>query len=204
MIGRIRGQLVDKTTQDVLVEAGGVGYEISLTLPAWFALGETGSSVEIWTHFVVREDAQLLFGFQNPLERQMFRELIRVSGVGPKVALAVLSGLEPIRLLSAVRDQDAVALTRVPGIGKKTAERLVMELKDRMGRFEAAYQLSAPSAGSILAPLTPVLEDAALALQALGYGTAECRRLLKQVPEDCASVEDAVRIALRTAHRGHQ
>lgn len=198
MIGHIRGVLLDKTSHDVLVEAGSVGYEISLTMPAWFELGEVGQEVSIWCHLVVREDVQQLFGFRDKDERLMFRELIRISGIGPKVALAILSSMDISSLIAAIRDNQVATLTKIPGIGKKTAERLVIELQDRLKKLD----FSAPSVGqSELVESAPKgnqnLEEAEQALTTLGYKSSDAKRMLKSIPADCDSVEEMVRHALR-------
>ena len=198
MIGHIRGVLLDKTTNDVLVEAGGVGYEISLTMPAWFALGETGQEVSIWSHLVVREDVQQLFGFSNKDERLMFRELIRISGIGPKVAQAILSGMDISGLIDAITNNDVAKLVKLPGIGKKTAERLVIELQDRLKNLEFA-EVNISSAAIQVAPAeSRQIEEAEQALIALGYKASDTKRMLKSLPKDCESVEDMVRFALRS------
>jgi holliday junction DNA helicase RuvA len=149
MIARLRGTLVDKTPSRIVVDAGGVGYDVQIPLSTFYPLGETGSDVVLRVHTHVREDVIALFGFATPLEHDLFERLIAINGVGPKLALAVLSGIEPLELIRAVRDQDVVRLTRIPGVGKKTAERIGLEMKDRLpiapdaagqGRSEAAAE----------------------------------------------------------------
>ena len=203
MIGHIRGILLDKTTHEVLVEAGGIGYEVSLTMPAWFALGESNQEVSIWCHMVVREDAQQLYGFSNKDERLMFRELIRISGIGPKVAQAILSGMDITDLINAIRNNEVAALVKMPGIGKKTAERLIIELQDRLQQLDFAenqIDLASPSLSSESAG-NRQLEEAEQALMALGYKSSDTKRMLKSLPVDCQSVEDMVRFALRSGTR---
>lgn len=199
MIGHISGVLKDKTSNEVLVDAGGVGYEISLTMPAWFEIGEIGEQVNIWCHLVVREDAQQLFGFRDKDERLMFRELIRISGIGPKVAQAILSAMDLPQLLSAISDDQVAVLVKIPGIGKKTAERLVIELKDRLAQldFGAAMDVQRPSTeGNGM--VSQQQEEALQALSSLGYKPADAKRMLDSVSSDCDSVEDLVRQALRS------
>ena len=198
MIGHISGVLKDKTSNEVLVEAGGVGYEISLTMPAWFEIGELGDQVGVWCHLVVREDVQQLFGFRDKDERLMFRELIRISGIGPKVAQAILSAMDLPQLLAAIRDDQVAVLVKIPGIGKKTAERLVIELKDRLGQldFGAVLEGQAPAVDAPMA--NQQQEEALQALTTLGYKSADAKRMLQSVSSDCESVEDMVRAALRS------
>lgn len=198
MIGHISGVLKDKTSNEVLVEAGGVGYEISLTMPAWFEIGELGDQVSVWCHLVVREDVQQLFGFRDKDERLMFRELIRISGIGPKVAQAILSAMDLPQLLAAIRDDQVAVLVKIPGIGKKTAERLVIELKDRLGQldFGAVLEGQAPAVDAPMA--NQQQEEALQALTTLGYKSADAKRMLQSVSSDCDSVEDMVRAALRS------
>ncbi len=198
MIGHISGVLKDKTSNEVLVEAGGVGYEISLTMPAWFEIGELGDQVSVWCHLVVREDVQQLFGFRDKDERLMFRELIRISGIGPKVAQAILSAMDLPQLLAAIRDDQVAVLVKIPGIGKKTAERLVIELKDRLGQldFGAVLEGQAPAVDAPMA--NQQQEEALQALTTLGYKSADAKRMLQLVSSDCDSVEDMVRAALRS------
>jgi Holliday junction DNA helicase RuvA len=132
MIARLRGTLVDKTPSRIVVDAGGVGYDVQIPLSTFYPLGEPGSNVVLRIHTHVREDVIALYGFATPLEHDLFERLIAINGVGPKLALAVLSGIEPAELIRAVRDQDVVRLTRIPGVGKKTAERIGLEMKDRL------------------------------------------------------------------------
>ena len=198
MIGHIRGTLLDKTTNDVLVEAGGVGYEISLTMPAWFDLDEIGQEVSIWSHLVVREDVQQLFGFRNKDERLMFRELIRISGIGPKVAQAILSGMDIARLIDAISNNEVATLVKLPGIGKKTAERLVIELQDRLKNLDLSEVDIKAAATQAIPAESRQIEEAEQALMALGYKASDTKRMLKSLPKDCESVEDMVRFALRS------
>jgi Holliday junction DNA helicase RuvA len=202
LIGHIRGVLLDKTTQEVLVEAGGVGYEISLTMPAWYDLADVLQEVSIWTHLVVREDVQQLYGFRDKDERLMFRELIRVSGIGPKVAQAILSGMEISDLISAIRNDEVAALVKMPGIGKKTAERLIIELQDRLKLLDFGGAVGAQTDMVGSAPnANRQVEEAEQALVALGYKSVDTKRMLKSLPSDCKTAEDMVRFALRSGNR---
>ncbi len=191
MIGRLRGTLVAKQPPQVLVEAAGVGYEVDVPMSTFYALPALGSEVTLLTHLVVREDAHLLYGFATDRERATFRELLRISGVGPKVALAVLSGLSTDDLARAVAMQDTALLTRVPGIGKKTAERLLLELKGRLAdALPGAGGATAGGAGA----------DVMAALVALGYNEREAAAAVKTLP-DGASVEEGIRAALKALAR---
>ena len=189
MIGRISGRLVDKHPPQVMVECGGVAYEIDVPMSTFYNLPRTGDEVVLLTHLVVREDAHLLFGFLTGAERCAFRQLLKISGVGPKVALAVLSGLSVDDLAAAVASQDAVRLTKVPGIGKKTAERLVLELRDRL-----SFAPAAPGAGDAAGAARA---DVANALLALGYNEREAQAAVKQLPADLP-LADAIRQALKS------
>jgi Holliday junction DNA helicase RuvA len=190
MIGRIRGTIVSKHPPQVLIDAHGVGYEVDVPMSSYCDLPEIGHDVTVLTHMVVREDAQLLYGFLTENERGAFRELIKISGVGPRIALAVLSGLSVDQLVSAVSTQQAGLLTRVPGIGKKTAERLILELKGRLGEAISA----APSAQ------TPAASDVLHALLALGYSEREANAAARAVPAG-VSVSEGIRLALRELSR---
>jgi Holliday junction DNA helicase RuvA len=191
MIGRIAGRLLEKNPPEVLVEAGGVGYEIDVPMSTFYNLPSTGESVSLLTHLVVREDAHQLFGFLTAAERQAFRQLIRISGVGSRTALAVLSGMSVGELAQAVTLQEAGRLTRIPGIGKKTAERLLLELKGKLGA-----ELGAPATGS----LGEAQGDIAQALQALGYNEREAQAALKALPPD-VGVSDGIKLALKALSR---
>ena len=186
MIGRISGTLVEKNPPQVVVVSHGVGYEIDVPMSTFYHLPRTGEEVELLTHLVVREDAHLLFGFLTAGERGAFRQLLRISGVGPKVALSVLSGLSVEDLSRAVASGDAARLTKVPGVGKKTAERLVLELRDR---------LPAP-AGATRADAAPANGDVVNALLGLGYNEREAQAAVKQLPADL-QLADAIRLALK-------
>jgi Holliday junction DNA helicase RuvA len=188
MIGRIAGTLLEKNPPQVLIDANGVGYEIDVPMSTFYNLPELGGKVTLFTHLVVREDAHLLFGFATEAERKAFRQLLKVSGVGARTALAVLSGLSVGDLAQSVTMQDAGRLQKVPGIGKKTAERLLLELKGKLGvEFASAVDVHRlPTAGS----------DVLNALLALGYNDKEALAATKQLPAD-VTVADGIRQALR-------
>jgi Holliday junction DNA helicase RuvA len=186
VIGRIVGELVEKNPPQVIVVCHGVGYEIDVPMSTFYHLPRTGESVSLLTHMVVREDAHLLFGFLSAAERTAFRQLLKISGVGPKVALSVLSGLSVDDLAVAVASQDAARLTKVPGVGKKTAERLVLELRDKL-----------PLAVSIARPdASPASGDVVNALLGLGYNEREAASAVKQLGADLP-LADAIRQALK-------
>lgn len=188
MIGRIEGKLLEKNPPFILVDVHGVGYEISVPMSTFYNLPDSGKNVVLLTHFVVREDAQLLYGFLTAAERSAFRELIKVSGIGARTALSVLSGLSVDALCQAVTQQDTAALTRVPGIGKKTAERLVLELKGKLGA-DLGGLVSTAGASS-------AKSDVISALIALGYSEREAAAAVRKLPDDI-SVSDGIREALK-------
>ncbi|GIL06519.1 Holliday junction branch migration protein RuvA [Betaproteobacteria bacterium PRO7] len=189
MIGRLSGTLLEKNPPAVVVDVGGVAYEVDVPMSTFYNLGAVGERVTLLTHLVVREDAHLLFGFGTASERNAFRELIRISGVGARTALAVLSGLSVDELAQAVTLQESGRLTKIPGIGKKTAERLLLELKGKLGAaLEGAGAAAARSdAGA----------DVLRALTALGYSEKEAMLAVKQVPPG-TGVSDGIRIALKS------
>ncbi|MDP2834676.1 MAG: Holliday junction branch migration protein RuvA [Pseudomonadota bacterium] len=192
MIGRLAGTLLEKQPPQIVVDVAGVGYEVDVPMSSFYNLPATGEKVSLFTHFVVREDVQQLFGFLTQKERAAFRELIRISGVGPKLALSVLSGLSVDDLASCIVLQDAGRLTKVPGIGKKTAERLLLELKGKLAD-------ALPQTGAGLAVAT-VANDALNALLALGYSDKEALPALKQLPEGL-SLEESIRQSLKLLAR---
>lgn len=188
MIGRIQGRLIESNPPHILVDVHGVGYEIDVPMSTFYSLPNLGSEVTLLTHMIVREDAQLLYGFLTAEERETFRILLKVSGIGARTALAVLSGLSVADLVNAVALQDAAILTRVPGIGKKTAERLILELKDKLtGALPSATGLTA---------MNSVTSDIINALIGLGYTDREARAAVKKLPDD-VSVSDGIRMALQ-------
>lgn len=191
MIGRLHGKLIEKNPPQVLVDVGGVGYEVDVPMSTFCNLPADGSEITLLTHFIVREDAQLLYGFATAAERQTFRALIRISGVGPRIALAVLSGMSAQDLADAVEQGNATLLTRVPGIGKKTAERLVLELKGKLSG--SAF---APAGGAASAAQA----DIASALMALGYSEREAQASVRALPAD-VTVSEGIRLALKTLAR---
>jgi holliday junction DNA helicase RuvA len=193
VIGRLTGLLADKANPpQVLLDVAGVGYEVDVPMSTFFNLPAAGERVTLLTHFVVREDAQALFGFLTPAERSTFRELVKISGVGPRTALGILSGLSVAELASAVSRQDGARLVKVPGIGKKTAERLLLELKGKLGA-----DLGAP-AGS--PAMTDTQGDIVQALLALGYNEREAQAALKPLPAD-VGVSEGIKLALKALNR---
>ncbi|MEY4083531.1 MAG: Holliday junction branch migration protein RuvA [Pseudomonadota bacterium] len=193
MISRLAGQLLAKTPPSLLVDVQGLGYEVEVPMSTFYSLPEVGQPVVLLTHLVVREDAHLLYGFATPAERQAFRELIRISGVGPRIGLAVLSGLSVDQLVQAVTLQEVALLTRVPGIGKKTAERLVLELKGRLGQ-------ALPGVGQTSGPQSDQQTEVLQALLALGYSEKEALAAAK-ASAAAPSVSDAIRGALKSLAR---
>lgn len=201
MIGRIRGHLVYKQPPDILVEVGGVGYEIQVPMTTLFQLPELGSEVSLVTHFVVREDAQLLYGFIDERDRSLFRQLIKVSGVGPKLALTILSGMDSTSFARCVQRDDISSLVALPGVGKKTAERLLVEMRDKLqGWLVQAAEVDGMAAGGVsLAPIANMVADAEGALIALGYKPQEASRVVAAVNDDSvADSEELIRRALKS------
>ena len=190
MIGKLTGTLGDKNPPQVLVECNGVGYEVQVPMSTFYNLPGQGSPVSLLTHFVVREDAQVLYGFETQNEREAFRQLIKISGVGPRTALSVLSGMSVGELAQAITLQQAARLVKVPGIGKKTAERLLLELKGKLGP-----DLGAPS-GATHGDQADILQ----ALVALGYSDKDAASSLKALPAG-VGVSDGIKLALKSLSR---
>ncbi len=188
MIGRLSGTLVEKNPPQILLDVRGVAYELDVPMSTFYNLPDVGGALTLFTHLVVREDAHLLFGFGSETERRAFRQLIRISGIGARTALSVLSGLSVAELAQAVSMQDAGRLTRIPGIGKKTAERLLLELKDKLGMDVAS--------GVGVHRAAPVTADVKNALVALGYSDKEAAHAVKDLPEGIA-VADGIKQALK-------
>lgn len=204
MIGRIRGVLVEKAPGQALVECAGLGYEIDIPYTTFFHLPEVGQEVTLHTHFAVREDAQSLFGFASRLDRNLFRLLIKVNGVGPKLAVGILSGLDANQFIRCVEGKDINALVKLPGVGKKTAERLLIEMADRIKNLEGQFVPSLPLEGaatSVPAGTAPAgadpREEAEAALIALGYKPQEAARAISKVAEPEMNSESLIRLALR-------
>lgn len=191
MIGQLKGLLAAKNPPQVLLDVGGVGYEIDVPMSSFYNLPALGQPVLLLTHFVVREDAQLLYGFLTAQERSSFRELLKISGVGPRTALAVLSGLSVADLADAVSRQDGARLQKVPGIGKKTAERLLLELKGKLG-----VELGSPGSPAV----DPQQADIVQALLALGYNEREAGAALKSLPAG-VGVSEGIKLALKALSR---
>jgi len=193
VIGRIAGVLAEKNPPQILVEAAGVGYEIEVPMSTFYNLPASGERVTLLTHLVVREDAHLLYGFATESERRAFRQLLKVNGVGARTALAVLSGMSVAELVDAVTAQETGRLVKIPGIGKKTAERLLLELKGKLG----AEALS----GLAVNREKPAASDVINALLGLGYSDKEAQLAVKQLP-DGLSVSEGIRQALKSLARG--
>jgi holliday junction DNA helicase RuvA len=200
VIGFVRGKLVVKTPPHLTVDVGGVGYDIEAPMSTFYTLPAVGADVRLLTHLVVREDAHILYGFGTQEERALFRNLLKVSQIGPKIALAILSGVSVEGFSTLVKLQDSAALTKIPGVGRKTAERVLLEMKDRVDALNAA-SLAMGGPGSM--PMTPssIEGEAWTALVALGYKPAEVTAMLKPLAGQGASAEDLIRRALQSAVR---
>lgn len=209
MIGRLTGELVEKAPPALMVDVSGVGYEVEASMNTFYKLPEVGTFVTLYTHFVVREDAQLLFGFADKQERSLFRQLIKVNGVGPKLALTILSGISADEFVRCVHNEDTAALVRLPGVGKKTAERLIIEVKDKLDKLEmptaVEFQLGQVEIPGAKVNAPDYRADAETALVALGYKPLQATKAIEQAAEllgSAASTEELIRQALKTMVAG--
>ncbi|PJC87686.1 Holliday junction branch migration protein RuvA [Vibrio sp. HA2012] len=204
MIGRLRGILLEKQPPEVLIEVGGIGYEVQMPMSCFYELPDAGQEAVVYTHFIVREDAQLLYGFNTVKERALFREVIKANGVGPKLGLAILSGMTAAQFVSCVEREDISTLVKLPGVGKKTAERLVVEMKDRLkGWGDGA--LFTPATDAAPMDIVPVAdsaqqaqEEAVSALVVLGYKPQQASKVVSQVAQPGMSSETLIRDALKS------
>ena len=200
MIGRLRGILLETQAPHLLIEAGGVGYEVEAPMSVFYRLPETGCEITLYTHFVVREDAQLLYGFADARERELFRTLIKVNGVGPKLGLTLLSGIEAAEFVRCVHAGDSSTLVKLPGVGKKTAERLIVELKDKLSKWDSAPgDFNNTPLGQVIQQQTADIEQEAVsALVALGYKPQEASKVIARINSDGLSSAELIRQALRS------
>lgn len=194
MISRLYGKLILKQPPQLLIDVHGVGYEVEAPMSTFYQLPEPGEIVTVLTHLVIRDDAHILFGFATENERNLFRSLIKVNGVGPKMALTILSGISAEEFVLCVQNRDVPALTRLPGIGKKTAERLLIEMQDKLGDAEVAM-----AGVPVPANRNHALDDAIGALTALGYKRPDAEKMVKAVAADGSTTEDIIRDALKQA-----
>lgn len=199
MIGRLKGILVEKQPPQLLLDVNGVGYEVDASMNTFYKLPELNKQVVLFTHLVVREDAQQLFGFYDKSERSMFRTLIKVNGVGPKMALAILSGMDVSEFVRCVRDNDTKGLVKLPGVGKKTAERLIIEMRDKLKDFESASDgvSELPKVVSSQSASNQVVVDAESALIALGYKPQDASKAIAKIDVAALSSEEVIRLALK-------
>ena len=199
MIGRLKGIISEKQAPDILLDINGVGYEVTLPMSCFYELPNVGEAATVLTHFVVREDAQLLFGFNTKTERALFRELIKTNGVGPKLALGILSGMTADQFIYNVDQGDITALVKLPGVGKKTAERLIIEMRDRLKNF-GGYDLFNPAPESVTQAghIEDAKGEAAAALQALGYKASQAEQMVKKIAKPGLDAEQLIREALRS------
>ncbi len=202
MIGQIRGILIDKQPPEILVEVGGITYEIQVPMSTLYQLPEIGQELVLYTHFVVREDAQLLYGFYDTKGKAMFRSLIRVNGVGPKLALGILSGMEADEFARTVRNNDITSMVNMPGIGKKTAERLIVEMRDRLGDWDTVdAAVSGADASNLASSIGAASRDAETALISLGYKPQRAAQAIAQVLRQSPDISDSealIRLALKS------
>ncbi|MBC8949508.1 MULTISPECIES: Holliday junction branch migration protein RuvA [Xenorhabdus] len=204
MIGRLRGTVLEKQPPLVLLETHGVGYEVHMPMTCFYELPEIGQEAILFTQFIVREDAQLLYGFNDKQERALFRELIKVNGVGPKLALAILSGMSAQQFVTAIEQEAIASLVKLPGVGKKTAERLVVEMKDRFkglngDLFNQSSDVNLPAVSKQANSAADIEAEAAAALVSLGYKPQEASRMVSKVAKPGADCETLIREALRAA-----
>ncbi|MEZ5523868.1 MAG: Holliday junction branch migration protein RuvA [Pseudomonadales bacterium] len=197
MIGRIKGVLIEKSPPDICVDVQGVGYELQVPMNTFYRLPEIDHPVSLYTHFVVREDAQLLYGFYEARERELFRAVIKVNGVGPKLGLAILSGIETGDFVRMVHNDDVAALTKVPGIGKKTAERLLIEMRDKLKDWPESREAELALEGARPVSDNLATDEAVSALLALGYKPKDAEKAIKSVAADGMTSQELIRQALK-------
>ena len=203
MIGRLRGKLIEKISPEILLECNGIGYEVTMPMTSIYALPELNEEAIVYTHFVVREDAQLLYGFANKVERRLFRLLIKVNGVGPKLALAILSGMSADQFVSCVVHDDLTTIVKIPGVGKKTAERLLIEMRDRLKDWQGDIHTPATDAMPMIAVSNNTFVDdnkgdAINALVSLGYSVSQADKAIKVIYQAGMSSENLIRDALKS------
>lgn len=205
MIGRLTGILAEKQPPQLLIDVNGVGYEVEASMNTFYKLPPLGESTTLYTHMVVREDAQLLFGFSDEHERVLFRNLIKTNGVGPKLALAILSGVNPEEFIRCLHNEDSATLVRIPGVGKKTAERLIVEMKDKLDRLQlptlTEFALASPEGPVEAKPAGDNRLEAESALLALGYKPAQATKAIENAASEMgagASTEALIRQALKS------
>lgn len=198
MIGRLHGEIVEKQAPDLLIDVNGVGYEVQAPLSSFIAIGKIGEPVVLYTHLAVREDAHQLYGFSDKAQRTMFRTLIKVSGVGPKLALGILSSMDADTFARCIQQQEVTALTKLPGVGKKTAERLIVEMQDRLKEWQTPAPLWAAVDQAEEASHNDKLAEAESALVALGYKPQEATKMLAKVADNVESSEEMIRLALKS------
>lgn len=199
MIGFLQGKLVEKTPPLLVMDVNGVGYEIEAPMTTFYSLPQLGESVKLHTHLVVREDAHILFGFISQADRLMFRTLIKVNGVGPKLALTILSGQSAEEFQRCIHDHDTQALVRLPGVGKKTAERLIIEMQDRLPKLDESNSISNIEAGTESVQQANPKQEAISALCALGYKPLDAQKMVQSIKAEDKSCEDIIRQALQGA-----
>ncbi|MFK4753287.1 Holliday junction branch migration protein RuvA [Oceanobacter antarcticus] len=199
MIGRLQGIVLEKSAPDLLIDVNGVGYEVQAPLTTFAVLGRIGESAVLYTHLAIREDAHQLYGFSDKSQRSLFRTLIKVSGVGPKLALAILSGMDVNAFAMCVHNEDITALTRLPGVGKKTAERLVVEMRDRLKEWQTPAPLWQAADHAEQASADQVLLEAESALVSLGYKPTEAARMLNKIADQASTSEELIRLALKNS-----
>ncbi len=198
MIGFLRGKLVAKTPPLLVLDVQGVGYEVEAPMTTFYNLPTMGETVQLHTHLVVREDAHILFGFSTESDRLMFRTLIKVNGVGPKLALTILSGQTADEFHRCIQDNDTAALIRLPGVGKKTAERLIIEMRDKLPTLDTASTDKAQGEqGNEQAPRSNAKQEAISALCALGYKPQDASKMVQGIAQEDKSCEDIIRLALQ-------
>nr|WP_221798497.1 Holliday junction branch migration protein RuvA [Oceanobacter mangrovi] len=199
MIGRLQGILLEKSAPDLLIDVAGVGYELQAPISTCAVLGRIGDPVILYTHLAIREDAHQLYGFSDKGQRTLFRTLIKVSGVGPKLALAILSGMDVNSFAQCVHAEDINALTKLPGVGKKTAERLIVEMRDRLKEWQTPGPLWDAVSQQEVAAADAILMEAESALIALGYKPTEAAKMLNKVAGQATTPEELIRLALRNS-----
>lgn len=202
MIGRLRGVLVEKVAPEILIECNGIGYEVTMPMTSIYALPELNEEAIIYTHFVVREDAQLLYGFANKVERKLFRLVIKVNGIGPKLGLAILSSMSADQFVSCVTHDDLTTIVKIPGVGKKTAERLLIEMRDRLKDWQMGGESTSTDGFSLNVQQSDTYVnnakgDATNALVSLGYSQQQADKAIKSIFNADMTSEDLIREALK-------